>query len=366
MTFFDLTSSMADCFSLDSSTSRSSLVDSDLEGASNLEDGPGDPPGRPYSSVEAVFDLEVDPSSRSQIKSPLPGGEGQGEGARCATVLEAAASAAWVPTFAGMTHRKNGRSVDSRSALEDDASTARPRDRAVAPTTGCRPRGRVRAHLFSHSGASRLAFAAVLVLGLALEVGAQGQVDRDHVPSNERVDLFERRQTDLDANVVRTTVFNFGQTGRTGAGPDEIPYEWPRNTRRHYIALTGLFAGAEVVGESGDREWIVDVPNYRTNQNNPSEVVDVGAHRGLRQPRRRGPGHRAERPRRDMAQLLARQALRPDRSGLDGIRGLACSARTCSTPTSRSSTRWAMTSTPGRTTPTTPTRPTAPAAASVS
>ncbi len=125
------------------------------------------------------------------------------------------------------------------------------------------------------AAAGRLAVAAVVLVGLARsvpEAGAQGQVDRDHVPSRERVDLFERRQTDLDANVVRTTVFNFGQTGRTGAGPDEIPYEWPRNTRRHYIALTGLFAGAEVTGESGEREWIVDVPNYRTNQNDPSQA----------------------------------------------------------------------------------------------
>ncbi|PAP76565.1 hypothetical protein [Rubrivirga marina] len=118
---------------------------------------------------------------------------------------------------------------------------------------------------------SRLLLAA-LVVAASAPAWAQGVIDRDHVPSDERVDLFERRQTDLDANVVRTTVFNFGQTGRTSAAPDEIPYEWPRNTRRHYLALTGLFAGAEVVGESGEREWIVDVPNYRTNLNNPSEA----------------------------------------------------------------------------------------------
>ncbi|MEM0963593.1 MAG: hypothetical protein AAGK21_13770, partial [Bacteroidota bacterium] len=123
----------------------------------------------------------------------------------------------------------------------------------------------------SDRGSAPLAVAVGALLLVTSPAFAQGQIDRDHVPSDERVDLFERRQTDLDANVVRTTVFNFGQTGRTGAGPDEIPYEWPRNTRRHYIALTGLFTGAEVVGESGDREWIVNVPNYRTNQNNPSE-----------------------------------------------------------------------------------------------
>ena len=101
---------------------------------------------------------------------------------------------------------------------------------------------------------------------------AQGTIDRDHEPSDERVNLFQRRQTDLDANTLRTTVFNFGQTGRTGAVPGEIPYEWPRNPRRHYIALTGLFAGAEVVGESGDREYIVNIPNYRQNQNNPNQA----------------------------------------------------------------------------------------------
>lgn len=106
----------------------------------------------------------------------------------------------------------------------------------------------------------------------AAPLAAQGTIDRDHVPSDARVNLFQRRQTNLDANDLRTTVFNFGQTGRTAAVPGEIPYEWPKNTRRHYIALTGFFAGAEVVGEDGDREYIVDVPNYRQNVNNPSEA----------------------------------------------------------------------------------------------
>lgn len=133
---------------------------------------------------------------------------------------------------------------------------AAPRPSALAPLT-----------------ASTLIGLAVLTVALtASPARAQGQVDRDHVPSEERVDLFDRRQTDLDANVVRTTIFNFGQTGRTGAGPDEIPYEWPKNTRRHYIALTGLFAGAEVTGESGDREYILNVPNYRVNRADPSQA----------------------------------------------------------------------------------------------
>jgi hypothetical protein len=118
------------------------------------------------------------------------------------------------------------------------------------------------------------ALGVVAALGALLAsapAGAQGQIDRDHVPSDERVTLFERRQTNLDANNLRTTVFNFGQTGRTGAVPGEIPYEWPKNTRRNYIALTGFFAGAEVTGESGNREYIVDLPNYRTNTDNPNQ-----------------------------------------------------------------------------------------------
>ena len=112
-----------------------------------------------------------------------------------------------------------------------------------------------------------LRLAALLALAASpLAAGAQ----TPYVPSNERVDLFDRRQTDLDANVVRTTVFNFGMTGRTSADPSEIPYEWPRNSRRHYIALTGLFAGAEVTGESGEREYIVDVPLRGNDTSNDS------------------------------------------------------------------------------------------------
>ena len=107
----------------------------------------------------------------------------------------------------------------------------------------------------------RLASVLALAALSAAPALAQGTVDRDHVPSEERVDLFQRRQTDLDANQIRTTVFNYGITGRISGEPgDGIAFEWPKNTRRLYIALVGLLAGAEVTGESGDREYIVDVP----------------------------------------------------------------------------------------------------------
>lgn len=73
-----------------------------------------------------------------------------------------------------------------------------------------------------------------------------------HIPTSERGDPNYRRQTDIDGNKVRTSIFNFGLTGRTGANPGEIPYEWPINTEQYYVALTGLFVGAEVQTESGE------------------------------------------------------------------------------------------------------------------
>lgn len=83
-----------------------------------------------------------------------------------------------------------------------------------------------------------------------------------HVPSKERVDPTLRRRTEIDGNNVRTSVFNFVFSGRTGAGQG-VPYEWPKNTNRHYIALVALFAGAEVTDDTGGTVTIVDLPSYR-------------------------------------------------------------------------------------------------------
>ncbi len=112
------------------------------------------------------------------------------------------------------------------------------------------------------------AFLLLLFIPLAFtRVYAQGQIDRNHEPSKERVSVFERLKGDIDGNNLRATIFNTGLTGRTGAVPGEIPYEWPKNTRRHYIALTGLFVGAEVIGENGQPTWLVDLPRFRNNPN---------------------------------------------------------------------------------------------------
>lgn len=68
-----------------------------------------------------------------------------------------------------------------------------------------------------------------------------------HVPSKERVKFEEIRQTDVDANLVRTSVFNYGLTGRLTANPQQIPWEWPKNSRQRYLAASVVSYGAEVL-----------------------------------------------------------------------------------------------------------------------
>jgi len=74
-----------------------------------------------------------------------------------------------------------------------------------------------------------------------------------------------RRKTNIDGNLLRATIFNFGFEGRTGVIPDEIPFEWPKNTKQHYVALVALFIGGEVVDTNGNKLVIVDVPTFRTS-----------------------------------------------------------------------------------------------------
>lgn len=110
----------------------------------------------------------------------------------------------------------------------------------------------------------------VVFLMLALWIGdgatalAQGVIDRNHVPSTERVDPFERRRDDIDGNNIRATITNYAQTAQSGS-PGDFNYEWPKNTNRIYIALTQLWAGAQTKDEDGNDLWIVEVADFRQN-----------------------------------------------------------------------------------------------------
>ena len=87
--------------------------------------------------------------------------------------------------------------------------------------------------------------------------------------SDERGDPNFRRSTNIDVNKVRATIFNFGITGRTAANPGEIPYEWPVNSNQHYIAMTALVVGAEVVTNAGVIRPLVTIP-FRSDQSGNS------------------------------------------------------------------------------------------------
>ncbi|MBX2992454.1 MAG: hypothetical protein KF749_14980 [Bacteroidetes bacterium] len=106
----------------------------------------------------------------------------------------------------------------------------------------------------------RLLPLAALIMAISV-----ADVQAQHVPSRERVDPTLRRRTEIDGNNLRTSVFNFCFSGRTGAGQG-VPYEWPKNTGRHYVALVALFVGGEVVDDTGRTVRIVDLPAFRTNQ----------------------------------------------------------------------------------------------------
>jgi hypothetical protein len=105
----------------------------------------------------------------------------------------------------------------------------------------------------------------IVMLIVCVIVGAGSMIAQlNHTPSRERVDPTLRRRTEIDGNNVRTSVFNFVFSGRTGAGSG-VPYEWPKNTNRYYVALVALFVGAEVVDDTGGTQRIVDLPAYRTS-----------------------------------------------------------------------------------------------------
>ena len=115
------------------------------------------------------------------------------------------------------------------------------------------------------------ALGALVVLGLTPlseplvgTARAQGVIDRNHVPGTERVDPFERRRDNIDANNVRATITNWAQSGNSGT-PGDFWYEWPKNTGRRYVALTQLWVGAEVEDENNDTLWVVNVADFRSN-----------------------------------------------------------------------------------------------------
>jgi hypothetical protein len=121
-------------------------------------------------------------------------------------------------------------------------------------------------HGILSSAVCRLPFAvsrllAALTLLLFFSAGF-GQTN-GHEPSDNRGDANFRRKANIDGNNVRATVFNGGYSGRTTSRPDEVAYEWPKNTNRVYVALLAIWKAGEVVDESGRTIQIFDAPTFR-------------------------------------------------------------------------------------------------------
>ena len=83
---------------------------------------------------------------------------------------------------------------------------------------------------------SKLVLCFVLLLTVVHTSMAQGVIDRNHVPSTERVDPFERRSDVIDANNIRATITNWAQTANSG-NPGDFLYEWPKNTNQNIYSL---------------------------------------------------------------------------------------------------------------------------------
>ncbi|NQU67812.1 MAG: hypothetical protein HQ510_07720 [Candidatus Marinimicrobia bacterium] len=86
-----------------------------------------------------------------------------------------------------------------------------------------------------------------------------------HIPSTERGDSNYRRATNEDVNKVRTTILNYGIAGRAGSGLGHVPFEWPVNSQKHYIAMTALSVGTEVLTEEGINRPLVTI-TFRADQ----------------------------------------------------------------------------------------------------
>ncbi|HED07414.1 MAG TPA: hypothetical protein ENI57_04805 [Ignavibacteria bacterium] len=112
-----------------------------------------------------------------------------------------------------------------------------------------------------------------IILVLMISNTGFGQNSEHYVPGKERGDPRDEAQGQLQGNRVRTTIFNFAFTGRTGGQfPIDVqtPYEWPKNTGEVYLALTGIFVGGEVVDNTGATQRIIITPHYRNSPDGKS------------------------------------------------------------------------------------------------
>jgi len=104
-----------------------------------------------------------------------------------------------------------------------------------------------------------------IFLLLFLILALTGVEYAQYIPSKERGDVRYRRKAQMEGNQIRTTVFNYGMTGRESGSvtiAEETPYEWPKNTGQVYLAVAGIVVGGEVVDDNGNIQHIISRSHY--------------------------------------------------------------------------------------------------------
>jgi hypothetical protein len=87
--------------------------------------------------------------------------------------------------------------------------------------------------------------------------------------SLDRGDPNYRRVTNIDVNKIRVSIQNYGSSGNDLSGPNVFFYEWPTNSGRGYIAYQGLYVGAEVTTDAGEKKPLVTI-THRSDQEGKS------------------------------------------------------------------------------------------------
>jgi hypothetical protein len=106
----------------------------------------------------------------------------------------------------------------------------------------------------------------ILMLLWCLQPGNLAAGNTQHVPSDNRGNANYQRYSYLDGNNVRVSVHNQGLAGQAdNRDPNDLLFEWPKNTKRKYIYFVSTWIGGEVVNDEGDKINIVDVSHLRTS-----------------------------------------------------------------------------------------------------
>lgn len=140
----------------------------------------------------------------------------------------------------------------------------------------------------------------LIVLVIIGFIGLNLFAQSNYQPSKFRSKFTERKKSIMDGNLMRATYHNFGQGGTVNKAqnPDEIAYEYPRNTGRQYMLFQMIFVGAEVPNQAtgGTPFPIIDVANLRTSNTGSSwslNPISGYSNSGTTEIARsdRGPGH---------------------------------------------------------------------------